>query len=139
MHRVLFKVASILAALSVLFGAFGAHLLKKHLSADDLNGYHSAVSYQMMHAIAIFIAAIMYRHYKAKKVIWAGYFFISGILFFSGSIYLRLWFNFLHATWGSQVIMFAPVGGLLFMLGWIFIFLSVPLKKRYAENDEERG
>lgn len=139
MHRVFFKVASVLAALSVMLGAFGAHLLKKHLSAEDLNGYHTAVNYQMIHAIGLFIVGMMYRHYKTKKNILAGYFFILGTFFFCGSIYLRLLFNAVELSFGRYTIMFAPVGGLFFMLGWIFILLSIPTKKRYAENIDKEG
>lgn len=138
MHRVLFKVAAALAALSVLFGAFGAHLLKKHLLAEDLNGYHTAVTYQMTHAIALFIAGLLYKHYRNPKLIWAGYFFIAGILFFSGSIYLRLLFNFLQLGFGNTVIMLAPLGGILLFVGWVLIFLIIPDKKYVYPNKHRR-
>lgn len=137
MHRLFFKVASTLAALSVMLGAFGAHLLKKQLSPDDLSSYQTAVSYQMIHAIGIFIVGMMYRHYKTKKNEWAAYFFILGTLFFCGSIYLRLLFNAIQLDFGKQIIMLAPVGGIFFMLGWIFVGLSIPSRRRYVENAEK--
>lgn len=139
MHKLFFRAASVLAAIAVVFGAFGAHLLKKHLTVDDLAGYHTAVGYQMTHAIGIFIAGIFYRFYKSKRLIWAGYSFMLGILFFSGSIYLRLVFNYLQLDWGRIVIMFAPLGGTLFALGWIFILFSIPPKKRLPENPNEEA
>ncbi len=139
MHRVFIKTGSVLAGLSVLFGAFGAHLLKKHLSVDDLSSYHTAVTYQMTHAIGLFIAGMLYRHYRNKKVVWGGYFFMAGIFFFSGSIYLRLLFNFLQLGFGRQIIMLAPLGGVLFVLGWLCIFLSVPSIKFHHEHSTDEG
>ena len=139
MHKLFFRAASIFAAIAVVFGAFGAHLLKKYLPADDLAGYHTAVGYQMTHAVGIFIAGIIYRFYKNIRLIWAGYCFMLGILFFSGSIYLRLLFNHLQLDWGRIVIMFAPLGGILFTLGWIFILISIPVRKRLAKNTNEEA
>lgn len=134
----LFKVASIMAALSVLFGAFGAHLLKRHLSADDLSSYHTAVTYQMTHAIGLFIAGMLYKHYRSKKLIWSGYCFIAGILFFSGSIYSRLLFNFLQLKYGGKIIMLAPLGGVLFMLGWVFVLISIPPRVHTLTHNSEK-
>ena len=139
MHKLFFRAASIFKAVAVIFGAFGAHLLKRHLSADDLTGYHTAVDYQMTHAVGIFIAGIIYRFYNGRTLIWAGYCFVLGILFFSGSIYLRLLFNYLQLDWGRIVIMFAPVGGILFTLGWVFILSSIPKKKNLPKKPNEEA
>jgi uncharacterized membrane protein YgdD (TMEM256/DUF423 family) len=139
MHRLFFRTASILAAVAVVFGAFGAHLLKKYLPVDDLTGYHTAVGYQMTHALGIFIAGIIYRFYRSKGLIWAGYCFMLGIMFFSGSIYLRLLFNYLQLDWGRIVIMFAPLGGTLFALGWIFILFSIPSRKQLSKKTDEEA
>ncbi|NEW79142.1 MAG: DUF423 domain-containing protein, partial [Gelidibacter sp.] len=38
--------ASILGGLSVVFGAFGAHALKKILSEDQLKSFETGVKYQ---------------------------------------------------------------------------------------------
>jgi uncharacterized membrane protein YgdD (TMEM256/DUF423 family) len=62
-----------------------------------------------------------------------------GILFFSGSIYLRLLFNYLQLDWGRIVIMFAPVGGILFTLGWVFILSSIPKKKNLPKTPNEEA
>lgn len=136
MHRVFYQIASILAALAVLFGAFGAHLLKKHLSAEDLASFHTGVTYQMTHSIGVFIVGMMYRHYKTKFIIWAGYFFITGIFLFSGSIYSRILFDYMGLDYGRHIIMLAPVGGIAFVLGWILIPISLPLRKYHQEKSK---
>jgi uncharacterized membrane protein YgdD (TMEM256/DUF423 family) len=138
MHRVLFKVAALLATLSVMLGAFGAHLFKRHLSAEDLSSFNTAVTYQMTHAIGIFIAGILFKHYLNQRLIWAGYFFTAGVLLFSGSIYSRLLFNFLQLGYGNKIIMLAPLGGVLFMLGWVLVFIAVPSKRHVVYKHREK-
>ena len=44
-----------LAAVAVTFGAFGAHALKGRLDAEALGWWHTAVEYQMWHALAVVV------------------------------------------------------------------------------------
>ncbi len=40
---------------AVIFGAFGAHLLKKKLTKDQLQSFETGVKYQMYHAIILLL------------------------------------------------------------------------------------
>lgn len=133
MQRTFFKLAAMFAMLSVILGAFGAHALKDYLSEQSLAGFQTATTYMMTHAIAIFIVGMMYRHYKKKTMVWSGNFFAMGIILFSGSIYLRLVFQ----LWGyeklSLIALVTPMGGGLFILGWLLLFLSIPQREHHEK------
>ena len=126
MHRQFFKIAAFFAALSVIIGAFGAHLLKDLLKPLELSGIQTAATYQMTHSLAIFIVGMMYRHYATKKVILSGYFFIIGIILFSGSIYLRVILNYWGFENSNFVVFFTPLGGASFILGWLTLMMAIP-------------
>lgn len=111
---------------AVVLGAFGAHLLKQYLSPELLAGYQTAVQYQMIHGIGLFIAGLLYKHYHSKKMLLAARLFLFGILCFSGSIYLRVVVGF----WGIKslglVNLVTPLGGVLFIAGWLLLFVAIP-------------
>jgi uncharacterized membrane protein YgdD (TMEM256/DUF423 family) len=112
--------------ISVILGAFGAHALKELIPEKTLASFHTATTYMMTHAIAIFIVGMMYRHYKNKTMIWSGNFFVMGIIMFSGSIYLRIVLSFLGYEKLDIINIITPVGGLMFILGWLMLFISIP-------------
>jgi len=126
MQRTFFRTAAMLAMISVIFGAFGAHALKEYLSEQSLASFQTATTYMMTHAIALFIVGMMYRHYKKKTMVWSGNFFVLGIIMFSGSIYLRIALLSLGFDKFAIVNIVTPVGGLMFILGWLMLFLSIP-------------
>lgn len=136
MHRMFFKVAAVFAMLSVALGAFGAHLFKKILTPEHLNSFHTGVDYQMTHSLGLFVVGMMYRHYANKKMKLAGQFFIAGMVLFSGSIYLWLLMHYLQVPYSSAVIMVTPLGGLLFILGWLFMLLAIPKRKVYLKKED---
>lgn len=136
MHRSFFKLAAIFAMLSVALGAFGAHLFKKILSPEQLSSFHTAVDYQVIHSIALFIVGILYRHYANKKMKLAGQLFALGIVLFSGSIYLWLLMEQLQVPNSTYVIMVTPLGGLLFMAGWLCVLLAIPSRKVYGKKED---
>ena len=79
--------ATILAALTIGIGAFGAHGLKAMISANSLDTFETGVRYQMYHALAMLIigfASVI----SATTRKWDFIFFLFGCIFFSGSIYL---------------------------------------------------
>jgi uncharacterized membrane protein YgdD (TMEM256/DUF423 family) len=87
----------------------------------------------MNHAIALFIVGNMYRHYKKKTMIWSGNFFVMGILIFSGSIYLRIVLTHLGFEKLYLVNLITPFGGLMFILGWLLLFISVPQRETHEK------
>jgi uncharacterized membrane protein YgdD (TMEM256/DUF423 family) len=137
MHRSFFKAASAVAMLAVIIGAFGAHLLKKYLSTQELESIQTAVTYQMTHAIALFLTGVLYRVYRMPKMIYAGYLFFSGIILFSGSIYLRVLLSNLGFATANMVAIITPFGGASFILGWLLLMVAIPpSKKKYQESGE---
>jgi uncharacterized membrane protein YgdD (TMEM256/DUF423 family) len=116
-----------------MLGAFGAHALKRHLSEQSLASFHTATTYMMSHAVALFIIGMMYRHYKTKTMVWSGYLFIMGILIFSGSIYLRIVLTYLGFEKLYVVNLITPFGGLMFILGWLMFFISIPQRETHEK------
>lgn len=106
--------------LAVALGAFGAHGLKTRLSADMLAVFETGVRYQMYHAFALLAAAWAARRTTppppaARRAAWC---FLGGIVIFSGSLYAL-------ALTGVRVLgAITPVGGVLFLLGWVFLALA---------------
>ena len=113
MDRTFLLIGSVLGFLGVAFGAFGAHALRTRLSADMLAVFETAVRYQMYHTFAVLIvAAAIGRIGDAAWLVMAGWFFVAGIILFSGSLYA------LTLTGVGILGAITPVGGLLFLIGW---------------------
>jgi uncharacterized membrane protein YgdD (TMEM256/DUF423 family) len=118
MDRTFLLIGSILGFLGVAFGAFGAHALRNRLSPEMLAVFETAVRYQMYHTFAILIvAAAIGRIGDAAWLVLAGWFFFAGILLFSGSLYA------LTLTGIGMLGAITPVGGLLFLIGWICLII----------------
>lgn len=120
-HKGFLKTSFLLGALSVILGALGAHSLKKILSPESLELFETAVKYQFYHVMALFAAGILYRYAQHKMVIWAGRFFLAGILLFCGSLYIM---SFILPE-GKKLGMITPVGGVFFITGWLLLFNAV--------------
>jgi len=102
----------------VAMGAFGAHGLKAILSADMLAVYKTAVDYQMWHALGLGVIAIFRQQFPEDKYLEkAGWLMFSGILIFSGSLYLLA---ILSAKWLGMI---TPIGGVCFLLAWVYVLL----------------
>ncbi|WP_204519019.1 DUF423 domain-containing protein [Brevibacillus fulvus] len=102
--------------LAVALGAFAAHGLKSRLSDYLLGVFQTGVQYEMIHAIALILVAILSKWYPdSTYLVWAGWSFFAGIIFFSGSLYALALSNV--RVLGA----ITPIGGVLFLLGWIML------------------
>ncbi|MGO3181661.1 MAG: DUF423 domain-containing protein [Aequorivita sp.] len=120
--------ASFLAAVTIALGAFGAHGLKNIVDAAAINTFETGVRYQMYHSIAILILGLTpsIPEKIKKRTFWL---FIVGMLFFSGSIYL-LALNEVLSFNSAKIGFITPIGGLLFIIGWVSLgFSLLSLKK----------
>lgn len=130
MHKGYIKTAAILGALSVALGAFAAHTLKEIFSDNALEIFETAVRYQFYHVFALLAVGIIYKEFPNKLIKWSGRLFIAGIILFSGSLYIL---SAIKAS-GSQdynwIGAITPIGGLCFILGWIFLFLGISNKAK---------
>ena len=105
------RVSAIFGFLSVALGAFGAHALKPFLTPDQAHIYQTAVLYQFVHTLALLGYGLLAQHKPVKA--WPGYCFSGGMILFSGSLYLMI---LTHTPWLGAI---TPLGGLLFLAGWI--------------------
>jgi len=134
--KINFLLVGALAGLTgVLLGAFGAHGLRESLSPAMLTIYKTGVDYQMWHALALMGVALILRYNPDEKsLIRAGWFFLLGIVFFSGSLYMLACFNM---KWLGMV---TPVGGVFFIVGWVLLALfslkDKPIVSGYNEINE---
>jgi len=117
-------MGTLLAMLSVAFGAMGAHFLKDILDVKALTVFQTASTYQMYHGIALILTALSLAHAHNSKILkTAGWFFLLGILLFSGSLYGLSLFGI------RSLGMITPIGGICFILGWLTFSLSFIVKK----------
>lgn len=109
--------AAILAALTIAIGAFGAHGLKNSVDSASLATFETGVRYQMYHVLALLVIGFATAIPEATRK-WVFLFFIFGIIFFSGSIYLLALKSVLPFS-VSFLGPVTPIGGLLFIIGWL--------------------
>ena len=122
MDRKIISTAAFLGLTAVILGAFAAHALKKVLDISELNTFEIGVKYQMYHALfLLFIGTSKAISSKAKKVIF--HTIISGVLLFSGSLYF-LAINKLLPFDIRPFGFITPIGGLLFLMGWFYLFVN---------------
>jgi uncharacterized membrane protein YgdD (TMEM256/DUF423 family) len=119
--------ASGFAAIAVILGALGAHALKNHLEPSGLESFKTGVRYQMWHALALFIAAIIPEDGINLK--WVKRLWIIGIILFSGSIFLLSTAPIFHSDF-TFLGPITPLGGLALISGWIILFIK-SLQKNY--------
>ena len=124
MHKGFIKTAAILGLLSVALGAFAAHALKELLSDYAVNIFETGVRYQFYHVFALFTAGILYKDFPNKFIKWSGIFFIAGIILFSGSLYFLTYVKGAVLPGYKWIGPITPIGGLSFILGWLFLFIG---------------
>jgi len=106
-------------ALAICFGAFGAHLLKKYMTAEVLVSFETGVRYQMYHALLlVFMSQIL--NFDTNFSYFAALFIIIGVFLFSFSIYGLC----LSTTFGKKIKLLGPItplGGLCLLIGWLLL------------------
>jgi uncharacterized membrane protein YgdD (TMEM256/DUF423 family) len=117
--------ATILAALAVALGAFGAHGLKQLVTPEKVEIFKTGVQYQFNHALGIAIMALVSQFIESPWLRRSAICFSLGILFFSGSLYLLTLFVVLNIEGGKWVGAITPIGGVFFLLGWIFLTIAI--------------
>ncbi len=111
---------SILMALAVAFGAFGAHVVQEMLSPDRFEVYQTAVEYHFYHALGLILLGGISLHLPDSAMLrWSGRMLLAGILIFSGSLYLL---TLTDTGWFGAI---TPIGGLAFIAGWLLLAIAV--------------
>ena len=119
MDRSLMLAGGLSGGLAVLLGAFGMHALEGRIPLDRLETWELAGRYHVLHALAIVAAALAAAQWPDSpwptRAAWA---FLGGTLFFSGSLYTLALSG---VRWLGAI---TPIGGILFVVGWILLGLA---------------
>lgn len=121
-HKSILISGAVFMALGVLIGAFGAHGLKSQLSEEMMQVYKTGVEYLFYNSLGLMIIGLTGFHIHSRWLLRAGILIILGIVLFSGSL-------FALAVSGLKLLgIITPLGGISFVIGWIFFVASL-LKK----------
>ena len=118
MDRIFAALGAASGFIGVAAGAFGAHGLKARLTPELLAVFDTAARYQMIHALALLAVAWAISRWPGRAAVASGWCFVAGTLIFSGSLYLLA----LTGVRGLGAI--TPVGGVLFLCGWLLLALA---------------
>lgn len=114
MQRGMLVVASVTGFLGVAAGAFGAHGLEGRVSVERLAAWKTGAEYQLVHAVVLLVLAGL-PLYEPRWQRLASFAFITGVLVFSGSLYVLVLSG--RGMWGAVT----PIGGVLLLLGWALL------------------
>lgn len=137
-----------LAGLAVVTGAFAAHGLPEHLQTlygsevkdvfgemvpawkKYLGDFKTAAEYQMYHALGLIVLGLLGRVRCTKSVAVAGWSLLLGTFLFSGSLYVLV---LTKQTWLGMI---TPIGGVLFIVGWVaFAFAVCPCSSKSCPTE----
>jgi uncharacterized membrane protein YgdD (TMEM256/DUF423 family) len=124
MNEIALVFAAFFGATGIIFGAFGAHVLKKKLTNEQLQSFETGVKYQMYHALVLLVLGFQL---ELDSILKNSIFLllIVGTVLFSFSIY-----GLVLSSANNKKLRFlgpmTPFGGLLLVLGWgLLMYLFV--------------
>lgn len=112
MNKPLGALGGVFGGLAVIAGAFGAHALRGRLSFELLAAFETGARYQMYHALALLLVALMVERRPSPTLQAGGWCLAGGTVVFSGSLYLLA---LTGAGWWGAV---TPLGGIALIIGW---------------------
>lgn len=110
--RAFLAIGAIGGFFSVALGAFAAHALAPIISPGLLEAFQTGVRYQAIHSLALLVIGILLEQQPHSQLRWAGWAFATGILLFSGSLYIMAGIDI---RWMGMI---TPLGGIAFLIGW---------------------
>ncbi|MCB9361169.1 MAG: DUF423 domain-containing protein [Flavobacteriales bacterium] len=122
--------AAILGCVGIVLGAFGAHALKAVLTPEQLASFNTGVRYQIIHAVVLLFLFLIVEKFELKQFKLAANFIFFGVILFSGSIYILTLKNILAIDALKFAGPITPIGGLLMIFGWLFIFIGAGKLKK---------
>lgn len=112
-------IGAILGFLSVAFGAYAEHGLKKHITNEEFQFILTALRYNQINAVVVSVLGLFLlgstKLASFSILRYTSYLFILGTFFFSFSIYLAIVFAM------PSLMHFAPLGGIILMLAWLIL------------------
>ena len=140
-------MGAVMAALSVVLGAFAAHGLEGQLgkmypdekrmiagfevpaSFKYAQDFTTAARYQMYHALGLILLGL-FAGKEPRRGHWlAAWCFVGGIVFFSGSLYLLV---LTGQKWLGAI---APIGGTLMIIGWVLFAIAAAAKAEPSPDE----
>ncbi len=120
MSRLFLALGAINAFLCVLLGAIGAHILKQKFSGELFNTFQTGLQYHFYHALGLILIGVLLFHLPQSKLVkLSGWVMLTGILFFSGTLYI------VSFTEMRSLGMVAPIGGLSLMSAWLILAYAI--------------
>lgn len=113
------------AASAVIIGAFAAHGLKPKMDEAAFQTFETGVKYQMYHSFALIILGLSKAFFPNKNIHSSSLFFILGILFFSGSLYVLSLLKMQGIVGLGGLGIITPIGGLCFITAWLLFLIAV--------------
>ena len=118
--KLFLTLGALAGMLAVMLGAFGAHALRAKLTPDLLAVYNTAVQYHFWHALGLVAIGIVAIHLPASAPLkWAGWLMLTGVVVFSGSLYLLA---ITGARWLGAI---TPLGGTAFIVSWALFAVAI--------------
>jgi len=126
---------AILVSLAVIIGAFGAHGLKPHLTAYQLDIFETGNRYHFYHGLGVLALAPLANYLSANKLKITVTLLILGVLLFSGSLYLLATRELLGITNWKFLGPLTPIGGVFFIIGWSYLgWTTLHAKKNHEQS-----
>ena len=120
MNNLFLVLAGLNGFIAVSLGAFAAHGLKSMLGPDLLATFQTGVQYHIYHSLALLAVGILVLQFPAQTgLLLAGFFFLAGIIIFSGSLYVLALSGI---RWLGAI---TPIGGAAFLAGWALLAWSM--------------
>jgi uncharacterized membrane protein YgdD (TMEM256/DUF423 family) len=105
--------AGLLLALATVCGALGAHALRAHLTATQLQLWETGVSFQFFHSLGLLGVGLTMRSVDDGLLRLVAALLLAGVVLFSGSLYAL-------ALGAPRVVgVLPPFGGLAWIAGWL--------------------
>ena len=117
--KTLLVLGTLNGALAVILGAFGAHGLKARVDESMLATWATASEYHFYHALALLLAGLLAKAYGVSNLVTAGWVMFTGMLVFSGSLYILV---LTGQKWLGAI---TPLGGTALIIGWLMLAWSL--------------
>lgn len=116
--KVWWCVAALSGVLMVMLGAYAAHGMQARTTEAMVSAVETGVRYQAWHTLAMMIVLVWKRVQPLSGQRWILACWALGVVGFSGSLYVM-------ALAGLSVGIVTPIGGMLLMLGWVMLAITV--------------
>ena len=112
-HRIWWTAGCVVGFVGVAGGAFGAHGLREMVTPERLVTWGTGADYCMVHALALLAVGVLQQRCNHRALRVAGAAFLAGTCVFTGSLWALVLLDL--PVLGA----ITPIGGTLFLLGWV--------------------